>query len=105
MVKNGNLSKSISDASWGTFLNMLFFKEEEAGRKIVRVNPRSTSQICSSCNTIVQKSLSERVHNCPNCSFSIDRDLNAAINIHRFGLNLQRERENSLRILALKGEE
>ncbi|MCJ7445666.1 MAG: transposase, partial [Methanotrichaceae archaeon] len=41
---------------------------------------------CSRCGLIVKKDLSERMHNCPFCNLSIDRDLNAAKNILRLGL-------------------
>jgi putative transposase len=34
----------------------------------------------------VKKSLSERVHECPYCGFVADRDYNAAVNIHRVGM-------------------
>ena len=61
-------------------------KAESAGREVVLVNPAYTSQICSSCGTIVKKDLSERVHSCPKCGLVMDRDLNAAKNILRLGL-------------------
>ena len=57
-----------------------------AGRKVVLVNPAYTSQMCSSCGQIVKKDLSIRVHDCPYCGLSIDRDLNASLNIARLGL-------------------
>ena len=73
--------KSINDAGWGIFTNMLSYKAEDAGCEVVFVNPKNTSKECNNCGTIVKKDLWERQHNCPNCSLSIDRDLNAAINI------------------------
>jgi putative transposase len=81
MVKNKRLAKSISDASWGMFLNILRYKAENAGRKYQEVTPRGTSQECSSCGNIVKKSLAVRIHNCPYCGLSLDRDINAALNI------------------------
>jgi putative transposase len=53
MVKNKNLSKSISDAGWGTFFNILCYKAESAGKKVIEVDPRNTSQICSECGNTV----------------------------------------------------
>ncbi|WP_286877770.1 zinc ribbon domain-containing protein, partial [Methanosaeta sp. UBA458] len=50
------------------------------------VNPLNTSQMCSCCGQIVKKDLSVRVHSCPYCGLSMDRDLNAAKNILRLGL-------------------
>jgi len=86
MVHNHNLAKSILDAAWNKLVQYTSYKAEDAGRKVVLVNPANTSQICSSCGQIVKKDLSIRVHNCPYCGLSIDRDLNAALNIARLGL-------------------
>jgi putative transposase len=85
MVKNHHLAKSISDASWAKFIEYVSYKAESAGKKVVFVNPRNTSQICSSCGEIVKKSLSVRTHICPYCGLILDRDVNAAINILRLG--------------------
>lgn len=86
MMKNHYLAKSIADASWNQFAQALFYKAEEAGRKIVAVDPRNTSQICSQCGTIVKKKLSIRWHKCPVCGLHLHRDLNAARNILALGL-------------------
>ena len=86
MVKTRYLAKSIHEKSWGTFFNILEYKAENAGRIIIKVNPYNTSKLCSNCGTIVEKELSERIHNCPTCKLSIDRDLNAAINILNIGM-------------------
>jgi len=81
MVKNHHLAKSIMDASWSAFLNILSDKAERAGHCVRRVNPRFTSQNCHKCGEIVQKSLSVRTHVCPFCGYVADRDINAAKNI------------------------
>ena len=81
MVQNHALAKSIMDASWGAFLDILEEKAERAGHQVVRVNPRFTSQNCHNCGEIVQKSLSVRTHICPFCGYIADRDVNAAKNI------------------------
>lgn len=81
MVKNHHLALSINDAGWGKFLELLTYKAEEAGKTIVQVNPKNTSQWCSGCGVIVNKSLAVRTHKCPHCGLEIDRDHNAAINI------------------------
>jgi putative transposase len=81
MLKNHRLALSISDAGWFQFWNMVRYKALEAGVEFVTVNPMYTSQICSRCGTLVPKELSERWHYCPHCGLSIDRDINAAINI------------------------
>ncbi|MBI4176834.1 MAG: IS200/IS605 family element transposase accessory protein TnpB [Candidatus Aenigmarchaeota archaeon] len=76
-----NLGKSINDAGWNVFANMISYKAEEAGCKIVFVDPKNTTQGCSNCHEIVKKELSDRIHDCPFCGLVIDRDLNAAKNI------------------------
>ena len=81
MVKNHHLSKSIMDASWGAFLDILEDKAERAGHQVIRVNPRYTSQTCYRCGEIVQKALSVRTHICPICGYVEDRDVNAARNV------------------------
>jgi len=81
MVQNKYLSKSIDDASWGIFLNILKAKAENAGRRFQEVSAKNTSQICSSCGVIVKKSLAVRKHVCPSCGLSLSRDQNAALNI------------------------
>ncbi|MDA2936097.1 transposase, partial [Patescibacteria group bacterium AH-259-L05] len=81
LVKNKYLSKAITDASWGTFLQMLTYKAEEAGIWAIGVNPQNTSQMCSGCTKHVPKTLAARIHKCPECGLTIDRDMNAARNI------------------------
>ena len=75
-----NFGKTINDAGWNMFADMISYKAEEAGCKIVFVNPKNTTQECSNCGKIVHKELWERIHSCV-CGLSIDRDLNASINI------------------------
>lgn len=82
------LNKSMRDVAWWNFFNILRFKAEEAGKEVVEVPARNTSQLCSGCGKSVPKTLDVRVHNCPSCKLCIDRDHNSAINIHRFGTNL-----------------
>jgi len=78
------LNKSILDAGWGTFTEMVQFKAASAGRTVVLVNPFMTSQCCLGCGTVVKKDLSERWHRC-SCATELDRDTNAAINILNLG--------------------
>lgn len=81
MVKNHHLAKSISDAGWSQLINFTKTKAEYAGKIVELVNPRNTSQLCSSCGQLVPKDLSVRVHSCPFCGLVLDRDHNGAINI------------------------
>jgi putative transposase len=86
MIKNHSLAKSIADAAWNQLVSYTQYKAEGAGGVCVQIDPRGTSQRCSACSTVVKKALSVRVHQCPSCGLEIDRDLNAALNILRLGL-------------------
>lgn len=82
-LSSGALAKHVNDAAWSRLRFMLGYKAECAGSTVVAVDPRHTSQDCSSCGLRVPKPLSERVHKC-SCGLVMDRDQNAAINIlHR----------------------
>jgi len=93
MLGNHCLAKSISDASWSMFRTILTQKAESANREVIAVNPAYTSQDCSVCGYRpdglggrTKKRLSDRWHNCPMCTASLDRDTNAAINILNLAL-------------------
>jgi putative transposase len=86
LVKNHCLAKSINDAGWYQFRKWLEHFGVKFGRITIAVNPAYTSQECSSCGTVVKKSLSMRTHVC-QCGFVLDRDWNAAINILKLALS------------------
>jgi len=86
MVKNKRLSKSISDAAWSAFRDGLEYFGKVFGVVTVAVPPHYTSQNCSNCGKVVNKSLSQRTHRCSDCGFVLDRDWNAAINILELAL-------------------
>ena len=81
MLKNHRLARSIADAGWSKFLEMVGHKAESAGVHFVTVDPRNTSQRCSDCGELVPKALAVRTHACPHCGLVLDRDWNAARNI------------------------
>ena len=81
VVNLAGLRRNIGLAGWAQFVWMLVYKAEEAGRRVVKVDPRGTSQECSSCGRVVKKDLRVRLHDCPHCGLKIDRDLNAARNV------------------------
>lgn len=85
MVKNHCLAKSINDASWYQFRIWLEYFGKVFEKVTVAVNPQYTSSECSSCGTIVKKTLSTRTHVC-RCGCRFDRDFNAARNILSRGL-------------------
>ncbi len=76
-----NFGKWINDAAWRKFSHILAYKAESAGCRVVFVNPKGTTQECSSCGEVVPKTLRDRMHACPACGIVLDRDLNASINI------------------------
>jgi putative transposase len=93
MVKNHNLAKVISDASWSEFTRMLSYKAGQDGKiyqEVDRFFP--SSKTCSVClNRVGSLALEIRSWQCQNCGKKHDRDVNAAVNI----------RDEGLRILAL----
>jgi len=89
MVKNRKLAKSISDASFSKFFDMLQYKALWYGKEVVKVGRfYPSSKTCSDCGAVKkQLNLSERTYCCENCGLVIDRDLNAALNIKALGVN------------------
>ena len=87
MVRNRKLAKSISDAGWSIFRRWLDYFAYKYGKLVIGVPPHNTSQNCSNCGVLVQKSLSTRTHVCTHCGFVADRDVNAGINILQKGLS------------------
>lgn len=75
------MAKSILDAGWSQFLDILVCKAERAGKLAIAVDPNGTTQNCSNCGTHVPKTIADRWHSCPSCGLEVDRDVNAAINI------------------------
>ena len=90
MVKNKKLSKAISSVSWSSFITKLEYKIAENQGCIVKIDPfYPSSKTCSNCGNVKDKLLlSERTYHCSECGFTIDRDLNASINILKAGLKM-----------------
>jgi putative transposase len=86
MMKNHCLAKSIADVSWSEFTRQLEYKAKWNFKYFVLIERfEPTSKTCSNCGCIQDMPLSKRQFNCPDCGISIDRDLNASINICRLG--------------------
>jgi len=76
-MAQGRLAKQVADAGWSSFLCKLAYKAANAGRELVRVDPKGTSQTCV-CGASVPKRLAERWHACPACGLSQPRDVVSA---------------------------
>ena len=90
MVKNKKLSKAISSVSWSSFITKLEYKIAENQGCIVKIDRfYPSSKTCSNCGCVKKElKLSERTYHCSECGFTIDRDLNASINILNAGLKM-----------------
>ena len=84
------LNKSINDAGWGIFLRILSAKAESAGRQVIAVDPRHTSQRCAECGHVAAGNrATQAVFRCLACGHQAHADINAARNILRAGLALR----------------
>jgi putative transposase len=85
---NHKLARAIGDAGWGTFLSMLAYKCQEAGKTLLKIGVfEPSSKTCSVCGyRKADLTLKDREWTCPDCGTCHDRDLNAAINIKQFAL-------------------
>ena len=82
------MRRNIGLSAWGSFVHQLVYKAEDAGKLVIKVDPRGTTQDCSRCAATIPKGLRAREHICPHCGLQIDRDLNAALNVLARGLGL-----------------
>jgi IS605 OrfB family transposase len=84
-----NMAKSVLDAGWSSFRNMLRYKAIARGGLFEEVNEAYTTQACSDCGSISgpkgQSGLGIREWTCSSCGSSHNRDHNSAINILRLG--------------------
>ena len=79
--------RAIQDNGFGMFRQMLTYKAELYGSTLVVANRYfPSSQMCSACGGLTRHPLSERIFTCKFCNYTIDRDLNAAINLDSLGL-------------------
>ena len=81
-------AKSIMDVAWNQLIFKLNSEAECAGKWVIPVNPKNTTQLCSGCGENVPKTLKDRWHSCPHCGMCLSRDENAALNILRLGESL-----------------
>lgn len=89
----GNLSKQIHDVGWGQFFQILAFKAEWAGKRVVAVDPRFTSQRCRVCGHTERGNRASQAHfKCLSCGHTENADVNAAKNILAQGLRFVAQR-------------
>ena len=87
------MAKSVNDVSWATFKNMLRYKSVMNGGRMIEVNEAYTTQTCSCCGSLPNErpkgiaGLGIREFKCGDCGTVLDRDVNAARNILRIGLD------------------
>jgi len=83
MMKNHRLAKSISDVSWGKFIDVLTYKAEWNDKHVIHIDRYfPSSKTCNKCGYVNNGlKLKDREWICPDCGEKLDRDLNAAINI------------------------
>ncbi|MEX2738175.1 MAG: RNA-guided endonuclease InsQ/TnpB family protein [Candidatus Wukongarchaeota archaeon] len=79
-------ARNVMDSSWRKFAQFLSYKAERAGKTVVEVNPRGTTQECYKCGKEVKKSLAVRIHKCPYCGLEIERDYNSSFVVLKRGL-------------------
>lgn len=83
--QKAGLNRALADAAPGRLIQMIAYKAESAGGKMIRINPRNTSRTCSFCGKVDATQLSKTRYRC-GCGLDLHRDHNAAINIRARGL-------------------
>ncbi|MEX2738317.1 MAG: zinc ribbon domain-containing protein [Candidatus Wukongarchaeota archaeon] len=86
MIRISYNARNIMDSSWNKFTQFLSYKAERAGKTVVEVSPRGTTQECYKCGKEVEKSLAVRTHKCPHCGLDIGRNYNSSFVVLKRGL-------------------
>ena len=89
----GGLNREILAAGRGQLLRFIAYKAEEAGRDVIAVNPRHTSQTCHECGHVDSENRHANAFRCRRCGHSAQADINAARNVLRAGQAHRHERE------------
>lgn len=84
----GMFGKHMLDAAFGQFRTIVKYVCWKRGKFFGVVDARGTSQECPECGAVVKKDLSVRVHNCPSCNYTTDRDVASAQVIRNRGIAL-----------------
>ena len=86
VAQKTGLNRSILAQTWAGLFQKLEYKSEAQGIQFVRVDPRSTSRLCSQCGAKRKIRYNQRTYTCRQCGLVLDRDINAARNILERGL-------------------
>ena len=86
MMKNKYRAKSVADAKWYEFRRQILYKAELYGIEVVLANRfYPSSKTCSCCGNYKKDlKLKDRTYICNECGLTIDRDINAAINLANY---------------------
>ena len=82
------LNRSITQQSWGMFFELLEYKLKENGGKLIKIDPRYTSQTCNKCGHISKENRqSQSKFVCSSCGHTANADINASKNILDRGIH------------------
>jgi putative transposase len=94
------LNREILSAGWGQLLRLIAYKAEEAGRTVIAVDPKHTSQTCHACGFVAAANRTDTVFRCRRCGHTDHADINAAKNILRAGLAQREHSRKAKRAVA-----
>jgi putative transposase len=86
LMQSGGNARNIAEVGWRDLITVFEHHGRKNGCHVETVPPDGTTKECASCGTSVEKPLWVREHQCPTCGFETDRDLNAAANVLKRGL-------------------
>ena len=84
----GVFGKHTLDAGCGQFINILQWVCWKRGVYFAKVDKDYTSQVCPQCDAHTgKKELSVRIHSCPECGYTVHRDVAAAQIVRNRGIS------------------
>ena len=85
-----SLGKNVHDNGFGMFRDMLKYKLEDRGKKLIKIDKWfASSKTCSSCGTKNETlQLKDRTFVCSSCNISLNRDYNSSLNLKSEGLKI-----------------
>lgn len=87
MLKNRHLAKAIQEQNFNRLIQYIKYKAESQGTLFILADRNfKSTQLCSNCGRVHKMSLGDRIYMC-ECGLVIDRDLNSALNLKKYGEN------------------